>query len=150
MKKAVNTERAIPQTTNKSIGNDFENELAQSLFNEGFWVHVIAQRPEGQPADIIAAKDGKTFLIDCKVCSDDRFSLDRVEDNQSASMTYWKITGNGVGWFALKTSEGVYFIPHNSLEGLFIVNTFLGKRSLNLTDIKRVGFELEEWLYLCK
>lgn len=54
---------------NKIAGNRFEAELCGILAEHGFWAHNMAQNQAGQPADIIAVKDGWAVLIDCKLCS---------------------------------------------------------------------------------
>ena len=46
---------------NKKLGNDFEQELCQILADAGYWVHNFANRKNGQPADIIAVKNGKAY-----------------------------------------------------------------------------------------
>ena len=77
--------------SNKKIGNDFEREFAELLFEHGFWVHVFAQNKDGQPADIIAVKNKKAYLIDCKVCSTKKgFDISRMEENQDLSMDLWR------------------------------------------------------------
>ena len=65
--------------SNKKLGSDFEREFAQILDSHGFWVHLMAQNAAGQPFDVLAARNGKTYPIDCKVCVNDYFRLDRVE-----------------------------------------------------------------------
>lgn len=52
--------------SNKKSGNEFETVFAQTLANNGYWVHGIASKRNGQSADIIVAKGGRTCLIDCK------------------------------------------------------------------------------------
>lgn len=94
--------------TNKSLGNSFESKFCDLLFQKGFWVHNLAQNQSGQPADIIAVRNGVAFLIDCKVCSGKVFSLSRVEDNQRMAMKLWDDCGNGAGWFAVKFGENIY------------------------------------------
>ena len=51
--------------SNKKIGNGFETEFCEKLFQNGYWVHNIAQNAAGQPADVIAVRNGVAFLIDC-------------------------------------------------------------------------------------
>ena len=104
--------------TNKKIGNDFESDFCEILFNEGFWVHNMAQNASGQPADVIAARNGKTYLIDCKVCSVRGFALSRMEENQDLSMELWKACGNGEGWFAVLIGEQIAMIPHFTVKAL--------------------------------
>ena len=127
--------------TNKKIGNDFESDFCEILFENGFWTHNLAQNASGQPADVIAARNGKTYLIDCKVCSNQGFALSRIEENQDLSMELWKDTGNGDGWFALKVEEEIVMIPHFSIKALM-----REKSVLNLTDIREYGVKLERWL----
>ena len=128
--------------TNKKIGNDFESDFCKILFENGFWTHNLAQNASGQPADVIAARNGKTYLIDCKVCSNRGFALSRMEENQDLSMELWKDTGNGDGWFALKVEEEeIVMIPHLSIK------SFMRKKSvLNLTDIREYGTPLYKWV----
>lgn len=59
--------------TNKKLGNDFEKELCEMLSEWGYWCHNMAQNAAGQPADVIAVKGKTAYLIDCKVCSNNRF-----------------------------------------------------------------------------
>ena len=127
--------------TNKKIGNDFESDFCEILFENGFWTHNLAQNASGQPADVIAARNGKTYLIDCKVCSNQGFALSRIEENQDLSMELWKDTGNGDGWFALKVEEEIVMIPHFSIKALM-----REKSVLNLTDIREHGVKLERWI----
>lgn len=96
--------------TNKKLGNTFEAELCETLFQKGFWAHNLAQNQAGQPADVLAVRNGVAYLIDCKVCSDNKFALSRVEENQSSAMELWRDSGNGEGWFALKIEDDVVMI----------------------------------------
>lgn len=98
--------------SNKKLGNSFEEELCELLAQNGFWAHNMAQNEVGQPADIIAVKNNFAVLIDCKVCSKDRFNISRVEPNQEAAMTMWKAKGNQLCYFALKLSDGEIYMVH--------------------------------------
>ena len=136
--------------TNKEIGNDFEGEFAEMLYNQGFWVHLLQQNCDGQPADIIAVKDHKAYLIDCKECTNNRFPLSRIEDNQHSAMELWRECGNGEAWFALKVhintfTEAIYMIPHLSMKAISITQS-----SLNMKDIAEYGTEFGRWLKKCK
>ena len=127
---------------NKKIGNDFEAELCDILAENGYWAHNFAQNKAGQPADIIAAKNRKTVLIDCKVCSDGVFKFDRIEENQRRAMQLWHDCGNSDGWFALKIpGERVFMFM---LPFLLDLETIMPE--LKEEDIVRLGFMLEEWL----
>lgn len=126
--------------TNKKIGNDFEDEFCLILFDAGYWVHRLNQNASGQPADVIAAKDGKAYLIDCKVCSRGGFRLSRIEENQALSMKMWDARGNGTGWFAIQTRDGqIFMLPHEYLE-------YYEGSSMSDELIKTDAFAINEWL----
>lgn len=91
---------------NRKTGTSFERQLCTNLAGHGFWAHQMAQNSQGQPFDVIAAKNGRTYPIDCKVCEKDIFRLERVEENQYSAMILWRQTGNGEGWFALRMTNG--------------------------------------------
>ena len=67
--------------SNKSAGTMFEREFAGKLAKNRFWVHRFQDNKNGQPCDVIAARNGKTYLFDCKDCAG-AFQLSRVEENQ--------------------------------------------------------------------
>ena len=127
--------------TNKKIGNDFESDFCEILFEQEFWVHNFAQNQDGQPADVIAARNGKTYLIDCKVCSVRGFALSRMEENQDLSMELWKSTGNGEGWFAVLIGEQIVMIPHFTVKGLRATQSYM-----NELELREYGTPLEKWL----
>lgn len=97
---------------NKTLGNHFEGELCELLAEHGFWAHNLAQNQAGQPADVIAVKNDVAMLIDCKVCSNNRFALSRIEENQEMAMTLWEQRGNTQCYFAIKVSSGVIYMVH--------------------------------------
>ena len=101
---------------NKKIGNDFEQLLCRKLSELGFWVHNFANRSNGQPADIIAVRDGHSFLIDAKVCTRGRFPLRRIEMNQHMAMQKWKRCGNGDGMFAFLIDGEIYMLRYDQIK----------------------------------
>lgn len=126
---------------NKKLGNDFERELGEILFEYGFWVHLLNANKDGQPADIIAVKNKMAFLIDAKVCTNKGFALSRVEENQDLAMDLWEERGNGQGWFALKVDNQVYMIPH------IHIKTYQSSKSiLSNKDIEDIGIPIEKWV----
>ncbi len=125
---------------NKKLGNKFENDFCNYLSVCGFWTHRMAQNATGQPADVIAARNGKAYLIDCKVCSNDVFALSRIEPNQKMAMFTWEHTGNGTGWFALKLKKADIYMM--SLDYLMSDT----KASINEDDIRERGTPIEEWV----
>lgn len=127
---------------NKKLGNNFESAFCEILFEKGFWTHNIAQNQDGQPADVIAARNGKTYLIDCKVCSNRGFALSRLEENQDSSMRLWRSCGNSVGWFAmLLPGNRIYMVSHE-----FITEILRGMSYLKEELICKNGIPLKEWL----
>ena len=119
------------QLNNKKLGNDFEAELCEMLSLHGFWCHNLAVKSEGQPADVIAARNGKAYLIDCKVCSTNKgFALSRMEENQELAMTLWKECGNGDGWFAILLAGIVYMIPHFTIEAFANSQAYLSPKEI--------------------
>lgn len=127
--------------SNKKVGNDFEIEFCEILSKNGFWVHNLAQNQTGQPADVIAVRDGGSFLIDCKVCSTGRFQLKRIEENQQLAMQHWLDMGNDEAWFALKVNDEILMIPYRRL-------LYAKERQsiLNIDEIYERGVLLEDWV----
>lgn len=127
--------------SNKKIGNDFENEFCEILSENGFWVHNFAQNQAGQPADVIAVRDGGSFLIDCKVCITGRFQLNRIEENQQLAMQHWVDTGNEEAWFALKIENCIVMMRYSDLMLLKTVQS-----SLNKSEILKHGVMFGKWV----
>lgn len=98
---------------NKRIGNDFEKELAEILSKEGYWVTYITpkQHIRSQPCDLIAIKDNKATLIDCKTCKTHLFPISRIEENQWQAYKKYKKCGNSNFVLAIKYENKIYIIP---------------------------------------
>ena len=127
---------------NKKLGNSFERELCEILFARGFWVHNLAQNQDGQPADVIAARYGRTYLIDCKVCSGRGFAMSRMEENQDSAMSLWESCGNNIGWFAMRLSQNrIYMVSHVILKKARQEASYW-----NEDMICEHGVPIEEWL----
>jgi len=127
---------------NKKLGNDFEQELCQILADAGYWTHNFANRKNGQPADIIAVKNGEAYLIDAKECTREIFPLKRMEYNQELSMGLWIECGNIEPYFALKARNEVYMVDYTTVMELIR----MGKKQLNLEDMNKYGTRLATWL----
>lgn len=131
--------------SNKKDGNKFETELCELLAKHHFWAHNMAQTQAGQPADIIAVKKKKAYLIDCKLVSNlsRSFSLSRVEENQHLAMQLWFQIGNGVGWFALKYLNGeIYMVSYTHIANC-------NKLRLSYQDVQLIGLPFKEWVGQC-
>lgn len=130
------------ETSNKALGTAFEERLAEELFAHGFWVHLMRQTEAGQPADIIACRGGKAFLIDAKMCSDGSFPLSRIEENQELAMKAFMDAGGEEGWFALLIDDEIFMLP---LHFMTAYRAWNGK-SLSKKTVKERGFTLDEWV----
>ena len=131
---------------NKTLGNNFEQELCEKLSEYGFWVHNLAMNKAGQPADIIAVRNKKAYLIDAKVCSSKGFALSRVEENQELSMTLWDERGNGQGWFAMRLPTGdIIMLPHICIQAYARV-----KSTMSCSEIYEIGKPLGKWVERCR
>ena len=127
---------------NKKLGNDFEQELCQILADAGYWTHNFANRKNGQPADIIAVKNGEAYLIDAKECTREIFPIKRMEYNQELSMGLWIECGNIEPYFALKARNEIYMVSYVTIKNLIRK----GKKQLNLEDMNKYGTRLATWL----
>ena len=117
-------------TNNKKDGTKFEKEIAEMFHTYKFWVHLLAEKTTGrQPADIIASKNGKTVLIECKTVKD-RFNFSRIEDNQRTGFNHFIRCGNKEAFFCFKFNGEIGFISF-----LKIFNMFAdGKTSMNFEE----------------
>ena len=130
-------------TSNRASGNRFEQELAEILAENGFWVHLLQQNKAGQPADIIAIKRSYATLIDCKVISTRKgFPLSRVEENQRFAMTrFTERTGNPC-WFAVRFPDGkVHMISSN-----FIFSMIGNESGISEEFIRNYTKSFADWL----
>ena len=131
--------------SNKSMGNRFESDFCEWLSHFGFWATNLPQSAFGQPFDILAAKHGKPYAIDCKVCSHEGFALIRMEENQDLSMTLWEQCGNGPGWFAVRCKELVYMFKHETI--LELQKT---RSVLPFEEFPHYGITAGEWVMGCE
>lgn len=131
--------------SNKSQGTSFEHTVAKALFAQGFWVHEMASKESGQPADIIAVKNHKAYLIDAKLCTQYSFDVSRVEENQVMAMRLWRKCGNGEGLFAMGVGSLIYMIPFCTMES-FIKH---GTTKLSTETIYHYGLSMKDWVIRC-
>lgn len=128
-------------TSNKKIGNSFEEELCNFLYSRGFWAHNFVQSKDGQPADVIAVRNGKAYLIDCKVCSDDFFKFSRMEENQLNSMTLWEECGNGKGLFAISMNYQIFILTKDEC-----LELLREKKQVNYSTLMEKYQTIYDWL----
>lgn len=136
--------------TNKVDGNNFEDKLCKALFKVGYWAHNLAQNRYGQPADIIAGKNGKVYLIDAKVVSTEKgFELSRMEDNQDLAMSLWEERIGNCCWFCIwykQTGDynDVFMVSHDTIVRL----KQSGKSYLTFDDAQLYGVRINYWIEL--
>lgn len=129
--------------SNKSAGTKFEREFAERLAAEGFWVHRFQDNKNGQPCDVIAARNGEAYLFDCKDCQKEVFDLRRMEENQYNAMQFFYVTGNSRGMFAVRYPDEVVFLADFQLLDNLKND---GKKNISRTDMTTYGRTLESWL----
>ena len=129
--------------SNKSAGTQFEREFASRLAAEGFWVHRFQDNKNGQPCDVIAARDGEAYLFDCKQCAEPFFRLSRMEENQYNAMKLFEMMGNLPGMFAIKfPDKTIYLVTYKKIKEL----QEAGFKRINETVCRTQGATLGEWL----
>jgi Holliday junction resolvase len=127
---------------NKKSGTSFEYDFTNLLSQHGFWVHRLQDNHNGQPFDVIAARNCMTYVFDCKDCQNDIFPLSRIEENQYNAMKLWQECGNSDGLFAMRCSKGVRIIPFNVL--MFLKSK--GFKALNKNDLYWYSKPFKEWM----
>lgn len=128
---------------NKKIGNDYEMKLLKLLVLNGWWCHLFAYKPEGQPCDVIALKDNGYLLIDVKHCSAKRFPFADIQTNQKNCFRLAKMKGNTNNGFA------IYFEPIKQWRWLdyeqFVLLEERGEKSVSFEDCRFMFDENDEW-----
>lgn len=129
--------------SNKTAGSRFEKEFAGILADHWFWVHLFQDNKNGQPCDVIAAKNGRAYLIDCKDCQSEIFPLSRIEENQINAMILFSMMGNAPGMFAIRFPDRkIYLLQYTKLQEL----QEAGFKRINETVCRTQGMPLEQWL----
>lgn len=125
--------------SNKSKGSNFEQFFGNILAYNGLWAHVLKDNKNGQPFDIIAAKDNIPFAFDCKECESDRFQLSRMESNQISAMKRWIETGNENVYFVIKFCRkcNIYVVPFQALNE----KRLQGIGSMSEEEVKKVSIK---------
>ena len=128
---------------NKTAGSRFEKEFASILSESGFWVHLFQDNKNGQPCDVIAARNGHTYLFDCKDCQSYAFPLRRIEENQYNAMHLFELTGNSRGKFVIRfPGRQIYMIDYWQLGML----RDKGAKQVILETCQLYGEEFTAWL----
>lgn len=104
--------------SNKKIGDDFEKEYARILKNKGYWVTFLTPKRHigSQPCDLIAIKNDKAILIDCKTCKTHLFPISRIEENQRQAFKRYLKCGNTTFILAIKYNNKIYEINMKNID----------------------------------
>lgn len=93
------------------------------LSQKGYWVHFITPDASGsQPFDVIASKNDKPLVCDCKTSVNKWFNISRLEENQIMAFELWLRTGNSSAFIFIKYNDNIYQIPYRMLKGLQRIN----------------------------
>lgn len=131
--------------SNKKKGSNFEKDFAEFLASRGYWVHLVAgsDYTNSQFADIIACKNNRVHVIDCKVLenSTGTFPLSRFENNQRSAYERFLETGNYNYFLAILWQNDVYFCNVSNID-------YKNKKSFNVKDfviIKRNFYTIDDF-----
>lgn len=115
---------------NKTIGNNFENNLSLILSDLGYWVSLFTPKSHSnsQPADMIAVRDDVALLIDAKTLKNKNglFPISRIEENQIFAAKKFLKCGNAWYNFAILWDNTIYMIPFNTID--------FSKKSIDLKE----------------
>ena len=104
---------------NKTIGNNFENNLSLILSDLGYWVSLFTPKSHSnsQPADMIAVRDDVALLIDAKTLNrkNGLFPINRIEINQILAAKKFINCGNSWYNFAILWNDTIYMIPFETI-----------------------------------
>jgi Holliday junction resolvase len=102
---------------NKKLGSTTERTLAKLMHAEGWWVHLIKDKINGQPFDLVMSKHNVTWFLDIKHVKEgqDYFPISRIEENQRNAMKMLETCGTdktgfiiyfeGDGWFMMQNKN---------------------------------------------
>ncbi len=103
---------------NKRLGNDFEKKYAEILRKKGYWVTFLSPKQHigSQPCDLIAIKEDKPMLIDCKTCNTHLFPISRIEENQRQAFKRYTECRNTKFILAIKYNKKIYEIDMKNID----------------------------------
>ena len=103
---------------NKILGNRFEKEYAEMLSKRGYWVTFLTPKQNigSQPCDLIAIKNNKPILVDCKTCDTHLFPISRIEENQRQAYKRYMKCGNTKFILAIKYNNRIYEIDMRKID----------------------------------
>lgn len=101
----------------KKIGNDTEKEFAIHMYRNGWWIHIFADKVNGQPFDIVMSKNNTVWFLDVKHVKDKDYLLhSRIEQNQINAFTMLMKRGTNQCGFVVKFNDGWYLLRFQDVE----------------------------------
>jgi Holliday junction resolvase len=121
--------------TNKKIGNTTERTIATLMHKEGWWVHLIKDKVNGQPFDMIMSKNNVTWFLDIKhiKAGQDYLPTSRIEDNQRNAMKMLEGSGTDTTGFIIYFEDDGWFMIDNK-------NVRYESNRINKSEMKRLIF----------
>jgi Holliday junction resolvase len=121
--------------TNKKIGNTTERKIAELMHKEGWWVHLVKDKMNGQPFDLIMSKHNVTWFMDVKhvKAGQDYFPTSRIEENQRNAMKLLESCGTDKTGFIIYFEDDGWFMIQNQ-------NVKYESNRINKDEMKRLVF----------
>ena len=108
---------------NKHLGSSFEAKVCQWLKDHKWWVHFFSPDKTGaQPFDIIAVKNGIALAIDAKTSSTNRFSINRLEENQKTAFDLWLKRGNHMPYVVVQYEDHMIWLTYWELKNEKVID----------------------------
>lgn len=103
----------------RKIGSIIENYALDYLASKGYWCHLFAKGPAGQPCDIIALRGDIAYLLDVKHCNNYILGYSRIEPNQHTAFQLAQAKGVRRVGFLCRSDvlEGWRYVPYGDMFG---------------------------------
>lgn len=104
------------KSSQKALGNAVEREFAQKMFDKGWWVHLFADKVNGQPCDIVMCRSKVCWFLDAKSVQGKEYLLhSRIEPNQINTFTLLKQRGMKTTGFVIKFDDGWWLLKFSDM-----------------------------------
>lgn len=108
------------------------------------WAHCLKDNQNGQPFDVIAAKEMELLMyLTARTAKAGSFRLSRIEENQHNAMSLWSSTGKpSVTLFAIRMQGMVILAPYRMLA----IMMESGTKQATRIELMRCGRLFERWI----
>jgi len=125
--------------SNVKNGTQAELLVAEELAKLGYWVGTFDKGVSGsQPFDCIAIGKTTTIAFDVKLCKTDRFSFDRVEENQDLALSYITFelrNPNVITCFMIVYNNEIHVLSFEYYKEILLTQD---KKSIKVSDLLRL------------